>query len=245
LEPEEEVATYARRVQSLVEGREVPIFSLLVAIVLILGGGGIYWFVKSNAESLAAERLSVVYAAYRKVLFPGATTTPVAMDPVVQAALSEKADGIAIVADEHSSGPTGALASYLAGNAYLRAGKPAEAIVHLEKALERMREGGEAWLIALEALGYALENAEQPEQALEVFTRLSESREPRFRLEGLLGRSRTYRELGRVEDAELARATAETEFLEGSPGAPPGLQVRTRETPGDATTGDSTDGSTP
>ena len=76
LEPEEEVATYARRVQSLVEGREILFFSLLVAIVLILGGGGVYWFVKSNTESLAAERLSVAYAAYRKVLFPGATTTP-------------------------------------------------------------------------------------------------------------------------------------------------------------------------
>jgi tetratricopeptide (TPR) repeat protein len=225
--PEEEVLTLATRIQAIVEGREILFFSILVGALVVIGGTGLVWFLKSNEESMARERLSVAYAAYRDALYvgPSATRTPVQnVDPAL---LLEKAEAMAVLAEEHAGSRSGALSSYLAGNAYLRAGSPEKAVPLLQAATENLDRGSPAGAFALEALGYAQEAQGRPDLALDAFTALSQVVEPRFRLEGLLGRARALSSQGKEEAAQEAREAALAEFPDAVGSAPrPPLNVQ-------------------
>lgn len=225
--PEEEVRTFAARIQALVEGREILFFSIFLGALVLIGGTGLVWFLKSNEESMARERLSVAYAAYRDALYVGPTVTRTPVQNVEPALLLEKAEAMARLAEEHGGSPSGALASYLAGNAYLRAGSPELAVPLLQAATEKLDRGSAAWAFALEALGYAQEAEGRPDLALDAFTALSQVMEPRFRLEGLLGRARALSSQGMEAEAQEARKTAVAEFPgAGGPGQRPPLSVK-------------------
>jgi tetratricopeptide (TPR) repeat protein len=227
--PEEDVRTLAGRLQAIVEGREILFFSILVGVLVVIGGGGLIWFLKSNEESMARERLSVAYAAYRDALYAGPSNTQTPSHSVDAALLQEKAEAMAKLAEEHAGIPSGALASYLAGNAFLRAGSPDRAVPLLQSATQRLAPGSLVRGFALEALGYAQEAEGHSDRALVAFTTLSQAMEPVLRLEGLLGRARALSSQGKEAQARKARETAQAEFpgAEGLGGSPPlGVQVR-------------------
>jgi len=211
-EPEEEVRTYTERLQHLVEGREVLIFSILAVVILAGGGFGIFTFLRANTASLAAERVSVAYADYRETLFGSPLETGPSNPPWEPAQVAEKAAAIARVASETEGTPAGKLAEYLAGNAYLRAGEPGKALPLLEAASRKLTGQPALEDFALEALGYAQEGAGQPEKALETFQRLAASTRASFRAEGLLGSARMLWAQGKHQEALETYQKARTEF---------------------------------
>lgn len=227
-EPEDEVRTFTAKLQRFVEGREVLIFSILAGVVLLLGGGGVLWFLKSNEESLAADRLGVAYADYRKALF-GDPLTPRSATPPTGVNLEEKALALARIARDHDGSRAGALAEYLAGNAYLRAGEPDKAIPLLETAVQKIPANRPAYRYALGALGAAYEDEGLAEKALAVYQELSGLLSPRFRVEGLLGSARALWTLERKAEALVLFEKARTEFPEVAGDAPGALAVRVRD----------------
>jgi tetratricopeptide (TPR) repeat protein len=201
--PEEEIKTVAMRVQEIVQGREVFFFSILVAMVLLIGGAVVYWFLKSNETSLAAEQLSVAYAAYREAVYPSsAAPQPSASPAASPATVAEKAQAMARIAHEFPDNRTGAMASYLAGNAYLRAGMTAKAIPLLQSAVKRLRPADAARPFAMSALGTALEDEGRPKEALAVYGELESVGNEPWRFEGLLGRARVLKSEGKGKEAE-------------------------------------------
>ncbi|MFQ5458581.1 MAG: tetratricopeptide repeat protein [Myxococcota bacterium] len=228
-EPEEEVRTLTAKVQTFVEGREVLLFSILAVAVLVAGGLGVMWFLKSNEETLAADRLGVAYAGYRATLF-GDPLNPAPQPPQwVPRDVAEDAGAMAALAGEHGRSRAGRMARYLAGNAYLRAGDPGKAIPLLEAAVAELPEPGEMRNYALDALASAYEDQEAPEKALEAYARLATSETPRFKLDGLLGRGRALWALGRKEEAMAAFTQAQTEFPQMAQAPPADLDVVVRD----------------
>ena len=226
IEPEDEVRTFTSKLQSFVEGREVLIFSILAGVILLLGGGGILWFLKSNEESLAADRLGAAYADYRKALF-GDPLNPRSATPPAGGDLEEKALALARIAEDHDGSRAGALAEYLAGNADLRAGEPEKAIPLLETAVKKISADRRVHSYALGALGAAYEDEGEAEKALAAYQDLTGSRTPRFRVEGLLGSARALWAMERKEEALLLFEKARTEFPEFAGDEP--LKVRVRD----------------
>jgi tetratricopeptide (TPR) repeat protein len=213
--PEEEIRTFAARIQSVVEGREVFFFSILVAILLLLGGGGIYWLLQTNESKLAEEKLGVAYAEYRNAAFPQSdspTAPPPA--PATPEAQIQKAEEIERVAKEFPGTRAGAMASYLAGNAYLGAGKPDRAAPLLRTAIEKLPKDDPARPFAQSALAYALENGGRTGDAMGIFIDLSRSPDRRWKLEGLLGRARILETQGKAAEAGPLYTTIATEFPE-------------------------------
>ncbi len=231
--PEEEVRTFTAKLQSFVEGREVLIFSILAVVVLIFGGGGVVWFLKSNEESLATDRLGAVYADYRKALFGDPMTSRSPAPPVWEPGdLEQKALALARLAEDHEGSRAGTLAEYLAGNAYLRAGEPEKAIPLLETAVKKIPPNRRAHRYALAALGAAYEDEGEAEKALAAYQDLTGSLSPRFRVDGLLGSARALWALERKEEALVLFEKARSEFPEVA-GDPSGaLEVRTRDLDG-------------
>ncbi|OGP86444.1 MAG: hypothetical protein A2Y95_08385 [Deltaproteobacteria bacterium RBG_13_65_10] len=214
-QPEEEIKTLAMRVQHVVEGREIIFFSLIVAVLLVFGGAGIYWFLKSNEASLAKEKLSVAYAAYREAVYPAPTSassvTPPSADP---ATVAEKAEALARVAHEFPDSRAGAMASYLAGNAYLRADSPAKAVAFLRTAVDKLAPGDPVRPFAIAALGYALEDDGKADEALGIFAKLSALSDSRWQMEEALARARILRSQGKNKEAEGILAGLATRFPE-------------------------------
>ena len=227
--PEEEVRTLAQKVQEIVEGREIFFFSIFVAIVLALGGGGILWFLRSSEADMAREKLGVGYAAYREALFPpGApgAPRPAAAAPEVQI---EKAQAIERVAKDFPGTRAAAMASYLAGNAYLLAGSPAKATPLLRIAIDGLKEKDPARPFAQSALAGALEEEGKADEALKAYTALMAVPSPQWKLEGLLGRGRILDAQGKKDEARAIEATVAAEFPEqaralGINVASPGLE---------------------
>lgn len=220
-QPEEEVLTYTQKLQAFVEGREVMIFSILAIVVLVGGGLGIVYFLRANAASLAAERVSVAFADYRRTIFGSPlapSPTPPPWEPEMAA---EKAQAIARVAEESEGTPAGTLGDYLAGNAYLRAGEPEKAIPLLEAADRKL--AGRAGLgdFARQALAHAYEAAGESGKAQAAFERLAASTGASFRVEGLLGTARALWAQGKKQEALQAYEKARAEFPEVV-GSPPG-----------------------
>jgi tetratricopeptide (TPR) repeat protein len=200
--PEEEIKTVAMRVQEIVQGREVFFFSILVAVVLVVGGGAIYWFLKTNQASLAAEQLSVAYAGYRDAVYPSsAESQPSASPAASPATVAEKADAMARIAHEFPDNRAGAMASYLAGNAYLRAGMTAKAIPLLQSAVEKFHPADPARPFAMSALGTVLEDEGRAGAALAVYAKLDSVGNELWSFEGLLGRARVLKSQGKGEEA--------------------------------------------
>ncbi len=220
-EPEEEVRTLTHRLQAFVEGREVMVFSIVAAIVVLSGGFGIVSFLRANEASLAAERVSVAYADYRTTLYgnplvPGTTQPP--WEPEMAA---EKAEVLARIAAESEGTPAAGLGDYLAGNAYLRAGEPEKALPLLETAVSTLARNPGLQAFALQALGYGYEAAGKPEEAGKTFKRLAASQGSSFRAEGLLGTARALWAQGRKQEALESYQKARTEFPDAV-GSPPG-----------------------
>ncbi len=212
--PEEEVRTIAEHVQEIVEGREVFFFSILVAIVLALGGGGILWYLRSNEADLAREKLGQAYAGWREVFFPPGepgAPPPAPADPEVQI---EKAQAIEQVAREFPGTRPGAMANYLAGNAYLQAASPDRAVPLLRAALAGFGANDPARPFAQSALAGSLEDQGQVEEALNAWTALMAVPSPEWKLEGLLGRGRILERQGRKSEAQAIYATVAAEFPE-------------------------------
>ncbi|MDP3938755.1 MAG: tetratricopeptide repeat protein [Deltaproteobacteria bacterium] len=220
-QPEEEVRTYTQHLQAYVEGREVLIFSIVAAIVVLGGGFGIFYFLRANEASLAAERVSVAYADYRTILYgnplvPGTTQPP--WEPEMA---SEKAEVLARISSESEGTPAARLGDYLAGNAYLRAGEPEKAVPLLETAVSTLDRNPELQAFALQALGYGYEAAGKPEEAGKTFERLAAFQSSSFRVEGLLGTARALWAQGRKQEALETYRKARTEFPDAV-GGPPG-----------------------
>ncbi len=209
--PEEEVRTIAQHIQEFVEGREVIFFSILVAILLALGGGGILWFLRSSESDIAREKLGQTYAAWREVYFP--TGAPGAPPPAPEVQI-EKARSIEGVAKEFPDTRPGALASYLAGNAYAQAGRAEEAVPLLEAALVRFEAKDPARPFAQSALASALEDQGQTQAALKAWTALMAYPSPEWKLAGLLGRRRILERAGKNDEARAILATVIAEFPE-------------------------------
>jgi hypothetical protein len=153
--PEEEVRTIADRVQAIVEGREVIFFSILVAIVLALGGSGILWYLRSNESDLAREKLGQAYAGWREAVFPTGVPGSPPPAPAAPEVQIEKARAIEQVALDFPGTRPGAMANYLAGNAYAQAGSPDRAMLLLQAALASFDEKDPARPFAQRALAGA------------------------------------------------------------------------------------------
>lgn len=238
--PEEEVRTLAQHLQEFVEGREVILFSILVGIVLALGGGGILWFLRANEADIAREKLGQAYAGWRQVYFPPGTpgaTPPAPAAPEVQI---EKAQAMEQVAREFPDTRAAAMADYLAGNAYLQAGSPERAAPLLRSAIERFGTEDPARPFAQSAIAGALEDQGKVEEALAAWTALMSFPSPEWKLGGLVGRGRVLERQGKQKEALAVYATVAAEFPEeahalGLPGASAGgaapgsdLKVTTR-----------------
>jgi len=237
--PEEEVRTIAQHIQEFVEGREVIFFSILVAILLALGGSGILWFLRSSEADIAREKLGQAYAAWREVYFPTGAPGAPPPAPAAPEVQIEKARSIEAVAREFPDTRAGAMASYLAGNAYSQAVRPEQAVPLLEAALNRFGEKDPARPFAQSALAAALEDGNQTQAALEAWTALMAFPSPRWKLAGLLGRGRNLERQGKADEARAVLATIVTEYPEEAralgfgvpaPAAAPdsGLRVTTR-----------------
>jgi tetratricopeptide (TPR) repeat protein len=213
--PEEEIKTVAMRVQEVVQGREVFFFSILVAVVLMLGGGAIYWFLKTNQASLATEQLSVAYAAYREAVYPSSATPQLPASPAASpATVAEKAEAMARIAHDFPDNRAGAMASYLAGNAYLRAGMAAKAIPLLQNAVKKLLPSDAARPFAMTALGTALEDEGRADQALAAYGGLESVDNNLWKFEGLLGRARVLKSEGKGKEADGILADLPAKFPE-------------------------------
>lgn len=228
-EPEEEVRTITEHLQSFVEGREVAVFSLLAVILLAGGGFGVYHFLRANANSMAAERVSVAYAAYRETLFGDPLTpspTPPAPDPEEVAG---RATALEKAAQASEGTTAGRLGEYLAGNGFLRAGQPAQAIPLLERATRQLADQRDLDAFALQALAQAYEAAGQLAKAQGAYERLSSFPGTSFRAEGLLGSARTLWAQGKHQEAAEAYEKARAEFPEALGGSQTPLQVKVND----------------
>jgi tetratricopeptide (TPR) repeat protein len=210
--PAEEVRTLADGVQAIVEGREVIFFSILVAIVLALGGSGILWYLRSNESDLAREKLGQAYAGWREIVFPTGVPGAPPPAPAAPEVQIEKARAIEQVARDFPGTRPGAMANYLAGNAYVQAGSPDRAMPLLRAALAGFDGKDPARPFAQSALAGALEDQGKADEALKAWTALMANPSPAWKLEGLLGRGRILEGQGRKSEAQAIYATVAAEF---------------------------------
>lgn len=186
---------------SLTAWLEKNIRWLLVGLVAVLAGIVLYEVVRSQNVRSSAEatrELGDVLEAYREAQDPAFARTATSAD-VIDARRREAAKKLAAFREAYPETGPARLALLYEANLAKADGELEEAVKLFDRYLESAGPEDPLRFVALENAGYALEDMERYEEALEYFRRLESL--DFYRNYALKHQARVLKEMGRTEDA--------------------------------------------